>query len=148
MKMPEGKIRTRHGEISLEDLAEVQPGMARLMDELARRVQYTYYAAKGGNWDLARHELKQAIGINNIAGKLRPKYDEDLKEFNTRFFAPVGEAIEKKDWKRFEALFSEAVGASDTYHEKYGYGYIRYLLPRTPPEHLELGPVDKTRKRA
>src|SRR3972149_3063752 len=49
----ERAIPTKHGAITLEQLAEMQPGMARLMDEYAQRFWTMYYAAKGGNWALA-----------------------------------------------------------------------------------------------
>ncbi len=136
-------IRSKHGEITLEELAEIQPGMARLMDELARRWEYSYFAAKGGNWDLARHELKQVVNLLNIAVKLRPKYTDDIQAFTSSHIAPLSGAIEERDWKRFDKLVRSAIDASNVYHQKYGYGFIRYLLPRTPPEHLDLGPAKK-----
>ncbi len=86
--MSERRIKTKHGEITFEELAEIQPGMARLMDELARRWEYSYFAAKGGNWDLARHELKQVVSLLNIAVKLRPKYTEDIKTFISNHISP------------------------------------------------------------
>ncbi len=138
--MPEHIIKTKHGELTLEELAEIQPGMARLMDELARRWQYAYYAAKGGNWDLARHELKQVASLLNIASKLRPKYRVDIKGFSSKHMTPIAEAIERRDWKRFKVAVDLAIDASNVYHEKYGYRFIRYVLPKTPPEHLDFGP--------
>ncbi len=134
-------IRTKHGEITLEELADIQPGMARLMDELARRWEYSYFAAKGGNWDLASHELKQVVNLLNIAVKLRPKYKEDIKAFISNYISHLNEAIEKRNWIQFDKLIHSAIDASNVYHEKYGYGFIRYLLPKTPPEHLDLGPT-------
>jgi len=43
------KAKTKHGEITIDQLAEIQPGMALIMQEVAHRYYYTYYAAKGGN---------------------------------------------------------------------------------------------------
>ena len=141
--MPGQVIRTKHGEITLEELADIQPGMARLMDELARRWEYSYFAARGGNWDLARHELKQVVNLLNIAVKLRPKYAADIKDFISKHITPLNEAIEKRQWSSFDKHIHSAIEASNTYHEKYGYSFIRYLLPKNPPEHLDLGPIKK-----
>ncbi len=141
--MSDRTIKTKHGEITLEDLADVQPGMARLMDELARRWEYSYFAAKGGNWELAGHELKQVVNLLNIAMKLRPKYSDDIQAFTSSHIAPLSGAIEDRQWNRFDKLIHSAIDASNLYHEKYGYSFIRYLLPKTPPEHLDLGPAKK-----
>ena len=141
--MSDRRIKTKHGEITLEELVEIQPGMARLMDELSRRWEYSYFAAKGGNWELARHEMKQAVNLLNIAVKLRPKYTEDIKTFVSDHISYLNDAIEKEDWIQFNKLIHNAIDASNVYHEKYGFGFIRYLLPKTPPEHLDLGPAKK-----
>ena len=92
---------------------------------------------------MARHELKQVVNLLNIAVKLRPKYTTDIKDFISKHINPLNEAIEKKEWKHFDKQIYAAIDASNTYHEKYGYNFIRYLLPKHPPEHLNLGPVKK-----
>jgi len=43
-------IKTKHGELSLEQLAEAQHGMAHLMKEVGERYHVLYYAAKALNW--------------------------------------------------------------------------------------------------
>ena len=48
--------RTRNGEITLDQLGEIQPGLARIMMEVSERYWILYYAAKAGNWKLAAHE--------------------------------------------------------------------------------------------
>src|SRR5438552_906800 len=90
-------IKTKHGELTLQQLAEAQPGIARQMKEIGERFHVLYYAAKAGNWKLAQHELNVVISIFRVGGALRPKF-----------------------------------------HEKHGYGFIRYVLPKNPPEHFDL----------
>ena len=41
---------TKHGDLALDQIAEMMPGMARLMVEISDRYWIMYYAAKGGNW--------------------------------------------------------------------------------------------------
>src|SRR2546430_6336145 len=46
--IPGSRVRaaTKHGTLTVDELAAMQPGMARLMDELSRRYWVLYYAAK------------------------------------------------------------------------------------------------------
>jgi hypothetical protein len=136
-------IKTKHGELTLEQLAEVQPGMARLMKEVGERYHILYYAAKGGNWLLADHELKQVAALIRAGSTLRPKYAADRSKYTEVSLNPISEAIKSKDWKKFEDLYNKGVDESNVYHEKYGYGYIRYVLPKNPPEFYDLKPHEK-----
>ncbi|MBO0889026.1 hypothetical protein J2P12_08015, partial [Candidatus Bathyarchaeota archaeon] len=135
--------KTKHGELTLDQLAEIQPGMARLMKEIGERYHILYYAAKGGNWKLANHELKQIISLMKIAGTLRPKYSLDLSKFTDSDLNPIGEAIQSRDWTRFEAAYKNGISRSNELHEKYGYGFIRYILPKRPPETYDLSSSSK-----
>ncbi|HZY47268.1 MAG TPA: hypothetical protein VFE96_05655 [Candidatus Bathyarchaeia archaeon] len=141
--MPEDKIviKTRHGELSLEQLAEAQHGMSHLMKEVGERYHILYYAAKAPSWKLAEYQLKEIIALFKTGSTLRPKYAEDLNEFIKTSFQPMSEALRERDWTRFERLFRKAIQESDKFHEKYGYGYIRYLLPKNPPEMYDLTTV-------
>ena len=55
----------------------------------------------------------------------------------------VKEAIEAEDWKKFEETYKKAVEGSDHYHDKYDFSYIRFITPKNPPEHMNLGPPEK-----
>ena len=138
--MPEEKIviKTKHGEISLEQLAEAQHGMAHLMREVGERYHVLYYAAKALNWKLAQYQLNQVIALFRIGATLRPKFTADLNGFVTAYFHPMSEAIRAQDWTRFEGAFKKSIQGSDQFHEKYGYGFIHFVLPKNPPEMYEL----------
>jgi len=138
--------RTKHGGLTLDQLAEIQPGMARLMDEIARRYWYMYYAAKGGNWQFAAHSLGQVRSLFRVASTVRPKYAQDLETFAKERLEPIHCAIMNKDWHSFKQAFRDSVAASDEYHDKHGYAYIRFVLPPSPPEHLDLRPPEQLRK--
>jgi hypothetical protein len=133
-------IKTRHGELTLEELAEAQPGMARLMKEVGERYHVLYYAAQARNWELAQHELNVIITILKTAGKLRPKYRSDLTSFTQSYLNQMGETIRAKNWKEFEEAYMKGIEESNKYHEKYGYGFIRYVLAKKPPESYDLAP--------
>jgi hypothetical protein len=52
----------------------------------------------------------------------------------------MSEAIRAQDWKKFEEACKKGIQASDEFHEKYGYGYIHFVLPKSPPEMYKLNP--------
>ncbi len=142
--MPDDKIviKTKHGELSLEQLAEAQHGMAHLMKEVGERYHVLYYAAKARNWKLAQYQLNQVIALFKIGATLRPKFTEDLNDFVKVHFHPMSEAIRAQDWKRFEEAFKKGIQGSDQFHEKYGYGFIHFVLPKNPPEMYDLTPKE------
>jgi hypothetical protein len=135
-------VKTKHGELTLEQLAEIQPGLARLMKEIGDRFHVLYYAAKGGNWKLAEHEQKVTISILKVGATLRPKYHQDITNFIQTCLQPLGESIKTKEWKNFENAYKIAVDETNKLHEKYGYGFIQYRLSKNPPSYYDLGPRD------
>src|SRR5438093_295041 len=92
-------IKTKHGELTLQQLAEAQPGIARQMKEIGERFHVLYYAAKAGNWKLAQHELNVVISIFRVGGALRPKFNQDFTTFTQSHLNPISEKIRAKDWK-------------------------------------------------
>ncbi len=140
--IPGSRVRaaTKHGPLTVDEIGDMMPGAARLMDELARRYWVLYYAAKAGNWDLARYMEKEAEKLLAALAKVRPKYAADLATFVEEQLGPVAAAIEEKDWAMFDVAYRSSVDASDDYHAKYNKGFIRFRLPNRPPEWLDLGP--------
>lgn len=141
--MSEIKVKTPQGEISLDQLASIQPGMATLMKEAGERYTHAYYAAKGGNWKLAAHHLNSLRGTFRAAKITRPKYADDLDAFDAEYLMPIFKAIRDQDWKEFESAFVKGEVGSDIYHDKRGFPHIRYLLPKEPSGNLYLGPPEK-----
>ncbi len=138
--IPGSRVRatTNHGELTVDEIGEMQPGGARLMDEFAHRYWVLYYAAKGGNWDLARYMEREAEKVLAILGKIRPKYAADLATFLREDLAPMAAAIEARDWATFEAAYRRGIDASDVYHAKYNKAFLRFRLPDHPPEWFDL----------
>ena len=131
---------TKHGDLSLDQIAEMMPGMARLMVEVSDRYWIMYYAAKGGNWEMARHEFSEMKKTMQMAGVVRPKYQEPLAGFIAEKLKPIEDAIRAKDWAAFEAAYHDTAGAANEMHGEFGYGYIEWRLPDEPPRHLRLTP--------
>jgi len=144
--MSEAKAKTPHGEMTIDQLAEIQPGMAAVMKEVGERYTETYYAAKGGNWKLAAHHLNQVRAAFRTGKVTRPKFAEDLTTFDKDYLQPIFKAIHDQDWNQFEEAFKRGEAASDVYHDKRGYPHIRYVLPSEQRSHLYLGPPEKFRR--
>lgn len=140
--IPGSRVRaaTKHGPLTVDEIGEALPGGARLMDEIAQRYWVLYYAAKAGNWELARYMEKESEKILGMLAKVRPKYALDLEVFIRENLGPLVSAIEARDWLGFEAAYRRGIEASDVYHEKYNKGFLRFRLPDHPPEWFDLGP--------
>lgn len=134
------RATTKHGALTVDEIGDLLPGTSRLMDELGRRYWTLYYAAKAGNWALARYMEHESEKLLAILARVRPKYAVDLDAFTKDSLGPLAAAIETKDWTAFDAAFRRSVGSSDVYHAKYNKGFIRFRLPVEPPSWLELEP--------
>lgn len=92
---------------------------------------------------MAKHQYSEVIALIKILTTVRPKYTKDMEEYQKQCLTPLLEVIGRKDWSAFETSYNKAIEGSDLYHDKYGYSYIRYVVPSKPPEHFYLGPPEK-----
>ena len=134
------KATTKYGTLTVDEIAAMQPGMVRLMDELSRRYWVLYYAAKAGNWELAGYMERESEKVLETASVARPRYRDDIAAFLRNRFGPLAEAIEAKDWPSFDEAFRRGIDDSNTYHDKYNKRFIRFRLPDHPPEWFDLAP--------
>jgi hypothetical protein len=144
--MDEVKAKTPHGEMTIDQLVEIQPGMAAVMKVVGERYTLTYYAAKGGNWRLAAYQLSQLRAAFRNVKVTRPKFTDDLTAFDKEYLQPIFQAINHQDWAEFEAAFKNGERGSDLYHDKRGVSYIRYNLPGQIPSNLQMGPPEKFKR--
>ncbi len=142
-KPKEITVWTGHREMSLEDVATIQPGLGRIMPEVGTRTWKLYYAAKAGNWVLAKFQLKEARGLMELGAFTRPKYEDNLNAFLTEHWKPLEDAIAREDFAAFDQLFKKAIEAANAYHELRDKPYIRWKLPDMPPPDLDLTPRKK-----
>lgn len=140
--IPGSRVRatTKQGSLTVDEIAAMQPGGARIMDEVAHRFWVLYYAAKAGNWELARYMAKESEKALGFLATARPKYATDLETFVREDSAAILRALDAEDWPAFEAAYRRAVDASDVYHAKYNKAFLRFRLPDHPPEWFDLNP--------
>ena len=137
-EQPTGK--TKHTELTLDAIASMQPGLARLMPEVSQRYHIAYYAAKGGNWHLASYQLRELGGLLRLGAVTRPKYVSQLEAFEKVHLSALLEAVEHHDFPTFEGAFERATEVANIYHQATGHPEIIWRLPQKPPDHLDLGP--------
>ena len=125
-------------ELTLNELALMQPGMDRLMAEVGPRAHRLYYAATAGNWRLADYFFKSLVKQLRLCATSRPKYDADMTAYLDEDCAPVRDAIRSRDPQAFETAYRSMIDRANHYHEVFGKPYIKWVTPSTPPDDLDL----------
>ena len=129
-------------------LTSLQPGLARLMPEIAARMWKAFYAAQGGNWDLSRWQLKEMQKLFRLGNITRPKYAADVESYLVDDIAPLMEAVDEHDFAKFQSLHKEAVDAANEFHRRWQKPWIMWQLPATPPLDLVLQPTIEPKEQA
>lgn len=129
--------------LSIEDLAVMQPGLARLMPEVGARTWKLYYAAEARNWPLAKFQLKEAAKLLKLCGVTRPKYAKNIDHFLRQNVEVMAKALDGEDFGAFDVEFQKAVDEANVFHEVYNKGFLRWKLPSSPPPDLDMTPRPK-----
>ncbi len=127
-------------EETLKTLADIQPGLGTVMIEYSNRFTNAYYAAKGGNWDLAAYMVKEMGEIQEVGEATRPARADALKAFEKSYLDKLNETIKAKDFKKFEADFKSTIQGCNGCHAGNGFPFIKYQLPRAPASPLAMKP--------
>jgi hypothetical protein len=128
-------------EMSLADVAELLPGAGDTMVVVSRVYGNLWFAAEGGNWDLASFYFRRTRSLLKKLSLTRPKYAVQIRDYQADFLDPVGAACLAKDWPTFEATYSAAVDRANQLHVETGYPYIRWIRPEAAPDPaLDFGP--------
>jgi hypothetical protein len=127
-------------EQQLKALADIQPGLGTVMIEYGNRYTTAYYAAKGGNWQWAAYQVKEAREIQEVGETTRPSRAPGLKKFESTFLDPIDAAIKAKDFKKFDAAFKSGIAGCNGCHVKEGFPYIKYQLPDRSPSPISNTP--------
>lgn len=140
---PESPVaRTKHTELTLDQIGGLMPGLGSLMPIISDRFGWAYHAARGGNWDLARYQLRKVRKLFGIGKTTRPKWIETIDAYDRACLQPLADAIDSRDWARFDAAAQDAVDEANRIHVEVGYGYILYEIPEEGPPHMSTGPID------
>ena len=127
-------------DLTLEEIALLQPSMARLMLEIGNRFHRCYHAAKAGNRRLARFQLSEGTKLLRQSVVVRPKYAEAMATFIAEDLARVREAIDGDDPARFEEVFAAMTVEVNRLHDVFDHGFLVWKVPEEPPGDLVLEP--------
>jgi hypothetical protein len=125
-------------DLTIDELARMQPGMDRLMAEVGPRLHRCYFAALAGNWPLAAYFSKSAVKQLALSADSRPKYEPEMSVYLTDDYAPVTAAIREQDLAAFEAAWTVMVERANDLHGVFGKPYIGWKTPTSPPDDLDL----------
>jgi hypothetical protein len=132
--------------MSIEDLVMVQPGLARIMPEIGIRTWKLYYAAKAGNWPLAKFQWKETKGLFELGAFMRPKHEEAINKYLEEDWSQLEGPIKEQSFAAFEKAFVHCVDMANAYHELKDKPYIRWKLPDAPPPDLDFTPRPSAKK--
>ena len=124
--------------LSLEQLAQLLPGTCEIMASVGNAWWKCAYAARGGNWELAEYFARRVRGLQRKLAQLRPKYAEDLVEFESEHLDAVLTALGAHNGPSFERAYAAATETANELHVKWAKPYIRWVLPDEPPKDLDL----------
>ena len=136
-------MRTRHADLSIEEVAEALPGTGELMASVAHCCAMAWHAAEGGNWDLAAYYWRRTRSLLRGLAVVRPKYAESVRAYDLEHLEPAYQALLARDEAAFRARFDAATERANQYHVETGHPYIRWRVPEEPPERgLQLTALD------
>jgi hypothetical protein len=128
------KVRTKHAELTLEEIGGALPGTGEIMASVSSCYAMCWHAATGGNWDLAAYYLRRTRSLLRGLSVTRPKYADQVREYETGILEQLYQALLARDRPAFEAFYHRAVEEANVYHVTTGHPYIRWVLPAEPPE--------------
>ncbi len=127
-------------DLTIDELAIIQPGMARIMPEIGARTWKLYYAAKAGNWENAVWQWKETRNLFELGGFLRPKHEEALDEYVEKDWSKLEQPLRDRDFAAFEKAFQAAIDSANAWHDQKDKPFIKWKLPDFPPPDLDLTP--------
>ena len=127
-------------ELTIDELAILQPGLARIMPEVGARTWKLYYAAKAGNWENAVWQWKETRNLMELAGFVRPKHEDALNEYLEKDWKQLEAPLQAQDFAAFEKAFQAAIDSANAWHDQKQKSFIKWKLPDHPPPDLDFTP--------
>jgi hypothetical protein len=127
-------------DVTIEEIALIQPGLARIMPEIGNRTWKLFYAAKAGAWDNAMYQWKETKALFELGALCRPKHEEAIEEYLAKNWSQLEGPIKRKDFAAFQKAFDEAIVAANAWHEQKEKPYIKWKLPDFPPPDMDFTP--------
>jgi hypothetical protein len=132
LSMVDGKFNRVDRSLALWN---IQPGLGTVMVEFGNRFSRMYFAAKSGNWDMAKYQLDEMIEIQEVGETTRPGRAAMLKAFEDGYLSALDQAILAQDASAFDSAFGNAVDGCNACHAGStgtnwkSYAYVKIQVP-------------------
>lgn len=126
--------QTKHGRLTLTQVAEALPGTGEAMRAVGHCFAMAWHAAEGGNWDLAAYFVRRSRSTLRSLATTRPRYADQIQAYDRGPMESVYGAILARDRAAFGTEYARAVEGANRYHVETGHPYIRWHVPAAPPE--------------
>jgi hypothetical protein len=133
-------LPAKRAALTPEQIAELLPGTGEIMHEVGDIWWKCAYAGRAGNWALAAYFARRTRSLLRKLSVLRPKYADDIVDFEGATLAPVLASCERGDRAAFDRAIGDAIDRANELHVKWAHGYIKWKLPSEPPEEFDLRP--------
>ncbi len=97
-------------------LWNIQPGLGTVMIEYGNRFSRLNFAAKAGNWDMAKYQLDEMVEIQEVGETTRPNRAAGLKAFEDAYLKALDAAITAQDANAFDTAFAAAITGCNACH--------------------------------
>jgi hypothetical protein len=124
-------------DLTIDELALMQPGMDRLMAEVGTRTHRLYYAGKARNWRLAEYFYRSIVKQLRLCATSRPKYAEEMARYLDIDCVAVRDAIKDGDPDAFESSYQRMIDRANELHGVFGKPWIHWVTPATAPEEFD-----------
>ncbi len=119
-----------NAEEQLEKVIKVIPSTSDIMFQMGHRYRNLYWAAKQGKWEFAEYQIEEMESLIKTLIISRPVRAETANKFLERAFVDYEDAIESKDWPRFQKAFDKMRRSCERCHQQNRHGFIK--LQKSP----------------
>jgi hypothetical protein len=123
--------------ITMEQLAAALPSPEETMYMVGEQWATSFHAARGGNWQLARHAANHVRKLLISFAALNPKHAERIDAFRP-YVDEVLRAAHAADGPAFDRAFAAATNRANADHAETGYAFIVWKAPETGRDTLVL----------
>jgi len=127
-------VHSRHGDLTLEQIADGLPGTGEVMAAVSHCFGTTWHAARAEKWELAAYYTRRVRGLMRTLAVRRPQYAGQLDDFVRDGLEPLLRAIAERDESEFRLRYAECVEMANRYHVDTGHAYIEWAPPPASPE--------------
>ena len=116
----------------LNNVVKVIPSTADIMFQMGERYRNLYWAGKQGKWEFAQYQTEEMQSLIKELILTRPNRAATAQAFLLDAFKGFENAIEQKDWPKFQNAFALMREQCMICHRQNEHAFI--VLNKTPPK--------------